>query len=86
MAEKKLEGPSTCLTFLDFELDSKALEMHLLWDKLLDQHTLLAWSGRHSCCKKALEHLVGKQSPASRITQPGKTILSLAICIVLVTI
>ena len=50
--------------------------MHLLWEKLLDQDTLLAWSGRHSCCKKALEPLVGKQSHASRIVQPGKTILS----------
>ena len=76
MAEKKLEEPSTCITFLGFELDSKALEMHLLWDKLLDQHTLLAWSGRHSCRKKALESLVGKQSHASRTIQPGKTILS----------
>lgn len=29
VAENKLEGPSMCLTFLGFELDSKALEMCL---------------------------------------------------------
>ena len=76
VAENKLEGPSTCLTFLGFELDSKALEMRLPWDKLLDlQQTSSAWSGRRSCRKKELESLVGKLSHASRVVQPGKTFL-----------
>ena len=34
LAENKLEGPSTCLTFLGFELDLAALEVHLPKDKL----------------------------------------------------
>ena len=76
VAENKLEGPSTCLMFLSFELDSKALEMRLPRDKLLDlQQTSSAWSGRRSCRKKELESLVGKLSHASRVVQPGKTFL-----------
>ena len=76
MTENKLKGPSMCLTFLGFELDSKALEMRLPWDKLLDlQQTLSAWSGRHLCRKKELESLVGKLSHASRVAQHGKTFL-----------
>ena len=59
VAENKLEGPATSLTFLGFELDSMALEMYLPQDKLLDlQQMTLLWSGRRSCHKKELESLV----------------------------
>ena len=76
VAENKLEGPSTCLTFLGFELDSTSLEMRLPWNKLRDlQQTTEVWSGRRSCRKKELESLVGKLSHASRVVQPGKTFL-----------
>ena len=76
VAENKLEGPSTCLTFLGFELDSRALEMRLPSVKLLElQQTSAAWVGRRSCRKKELESLVGKLSHASRVVQPGKTFL-----------
>ena len=36
VAESKLEGPSTCLTFLGFKLDLVSLEMRLPKDKLQD--------------------------------------------------
>ena len=36
VAENKLEGPGTCLTFLGIELDAVRLEMRLPREKLLD--------------------------------------------------
>ena len=67
VAENNLEGPSTCLTFLGFELDSRAMEMRLPKVKLLDlQQMSLAWAGRYSC-QKELEYVVGKLSHVSRV-------------------
>ena len=68
VAENKLEGPSTCLTLLGFELASRAMEMRLPRVKLLDlQQMSLVWAGRCSCRKKELEYVVGKLSHASRV-------------------
>ena len=76
VVENKLDRPSTCLTSLGFELDSRALEMRLPRVKLLElQQTSSAWVGRRSCRKKELESVVGKLPHASRVVQPGKTFL-----------
>ena len=76
VAVNKLEGPSRCLTFLGFELDSEALEMRLPRGKLLELKQMLReWTRRRSCHKRELESLVGKLSHASKVVQPGKTFL-----------
>ena len=76
VAENKLEGPGTCLTFLGIELDAVRLKMRLPREKLLDlQQTMQSWLGRRTCRKKEMESLVGKLSHASKVIQPGKTFL-----------
>ena len=65
------DRPSTCLTFLGFEFDSRALEMWLPRVKLLElQQTSSAWVGRCSCRKKEFESggkaILCKQSSRAR--------------------
>ena len=49
VAENKLEGPGTCLTFLGIELDAVRLEMQLPREKLLNLHqTMQSWLGDES--------------------------------------
>jgi len=46
----KLEGPTPCLTFLGFKLDSLCKEIHILGQKLDDiKKELEEWIGRKSC-------------------------------------
>jgi hypothetical protein len=73
VAVEKLEGPALCL---GLELDTRALEVHLLLKKLEEIRELLgAWRGRKVCTRKELESLVGKLSFASQVVPPGKTFL-----------
>ena len=53
----KLEGPSPCLTFLGFELDSIRGEIRFLQQKLTEIRSELHWK---SCTKRNLESLVGR--------------------------
>ena len=76
VAENKLEGPGTCLTFLGIELDAVQLEMRLAREKLLDfQKAMQSWLGKWTYRKKEMESLVGKLSHASKVIQLGKTFL-----------
>ena len=60
IAENKLEGPTTCLEFLGFELDSVALEIRLPQRKLVEFRSLSSqWLERKSCRRRELESLVG---------------------------
>ena len=46
IAEQKKKGPSTCLVFLDIELDTEDFILRLTQDKILRLRTLLAdWNG-----------------------------------------
>lgn len=59
VAWDKLEGPSTCLTLLGFELNSTRREIRLPAQKLNDiRGSVRRWLER-SCTKKELESLVG---------------------------
>ncbi len=76
VAMEKLEGPSTKLTFLGFEIDTVAMEVRLPQAKLaelkeLSQH----WCERKVCTIRELESLVGKLAHAAQVVQPGKTFL-----------
>ena len=73
VAMDKLEGPLSRLTFLDFELDSSALEIWLAQTKLRElQHLISTWVGRKSCLRRELELLVGQLGHVSRVVAPGK--------------
>ena len=76
IAWDKLEGPSPCLTFLGFELDSTRGEIRLPRQKLGDiRSEVRRWLDRKACTKRELESLVGRLSHASRVVKPGKTFM-----------
>lgn len=76
VALPKLEGPSTCLTFLGIEIDTRALEIRLPDTKLQAlQELIRSWLGRESCEKRALESLIGSLSHACGVVRAGKTFM-----------
>ena len=76
LAEDKLEGPSTVLTFLGIELDSTALQARLPEDKLTDLKTDLdRWLGRRSCTKQEILSLIGSLSFAAKVIPAGRTFI-----------
>ena len=76
MATDKLEGPTTRLVFLGFELDTVAWEIRLPRQKLEELKELIRqWVGRRTCSRKELESLVGKLGHATQVVPPGKTFM-----------
>ena len=76
IAPEKLEGPTSCLTFLGIELDTVAMEMRLPQAKLIELRTLVqSWSRKRSCEKRELSSLIGKLQHASKVVRPGRTFL-----------
>lgn len=76
VAWDKLEGPTSCLTFLGFELDSRRNEIRVPSQKMEDiRKEVASWTGKKSCRKKELESLVGRLGHASRVVKPGKTFM-----------
>ena len=76
LAVEKLDGPTTCLEFLGFELDSRLLEIRLPLRKLTELQLLIRqWVGRKLCTQKELESFIGKLAYAAKVVQPGKTFM-----------
>lgn len=76
VAEDKLEGRDTQLTFLGLELDTITMEIRLPSEKLVTlQALIMSWLGRRSCSKRELESLVGSLSHAAQVVRCGKTFL-----------
>lgn len=75
-APHKVEGPSTCLTFLGIELDSCTLIARLPEDGL--RHLLASlkeWWHRKHCLKQELLSLIGVLQHASTVVQFGRAFL-----------
>ena len=65
--------PSTCSTFLGFELDSIQGKIRLPHQKLGEiKSEVYWWLGRKSCMKRELESLVVHLCHTSRVVKPGK--------------
>ena len=76
IAEHKTCGPTTCLTFLGIEVDTKAGELRLPADKLSRLQSLLQeWGDRKSCTRKELESLIGLLNHACKVVRSGRTFL-----------
>ncbi len=72
----KTVGPSTCITFLGILIDTEALELRLLTEKLTClQELVQSWIGRKACTRRELESLVGHLSHAASVVRPGRTFL-----------
>ena len=76
VAEHKLDGPSTCLTFLGIEVDTMVGELRLPTDKLQRlQATLQKWGDRKACGRRQLESLVGLLNHACKVVRSGRSFL-----------
>ena len=72
----KLEGPSTCLTFLGIEFDTVALQLRLPVDKLSRLKTELNSAITRRCMMKHnLQSLTGLLQHATKVIRPGRPFL-----------
>ncbi len=73
---RKVEGPSTVLTFLGICLDTIKMEVQLPEDKLLRlQACIRSWEGKRVCIKWDLLSLLGLLHHAAKVVPPGRTLL-----------
>ena len=76
VAQDKLEGPETRLTFLGFELEMTTMEICLSHQKLRElRHLSYLWRSQKACSRRDLKSLVGKLAHATQMVQSGKTFL-----------
>ncbi|XP_021347069.1 uncharacterized protein LOC110454687 isoform X1 [Mizuhopecten yessoensis] len=74
--QSKTELPTTVLTFLGIELDSKAMVARLPLDKVEKMRALLdSFSRRQKVTLKELQSLIGLLNFACRVISPGRTFL-----------
>ena len=72
----KLEGPSTCLSFLGIEVDTGCLQLRLPSCKPADLiETLERCIEHESLRKKQLQHLTGLLQFATKVVRPGRPFL-----------
>ena len=72
----KLEGPSTCLSFLGIEVDTESLLLRLPSDKLNKLRSELSHCILHrSITKQELQSLVGLLQFATKVIRPGRPFL-----------
>ena len=72
----KLEGPSTCMTFLGIEVDSGSLQIRLPPEKLERlAEELRAASGRKVMMKRELQSLTGILQHATKVVVPGRAFM-----------
>ena len=71
--EGKSEGPATSLPFLGIEIDTRAMELRLPEDKLVQlKRTLSQWRGKKACRKRDLLSIIGSLSHASKVVKSGR--------------
>ena len=76
IAEDKLEGPATCLTYLGIEVDSDDMVIRLPEEKLVELKAFLSsWVGKRRCTKRHLLSMIGKLSFADKVVKPGRLFL-----------
>ena len=75
-APEKLEGPTTCITYLGIEMDSVAQVIHLPPPKFQELLLLLGdWSTKKKCTKRELLSLIGKLAFAAKVVRSGRLFL-----------
>ena len=72
----KVEGPTTCLSFLGIEIDTVRWELRLPQEKLTELiHLLTTWSSTTKCTKRQLLSLIGKLNFATKVIPAGRIFL-----------
>ena len=76
VAPDKVEGQSTCITFLGIEIDSIAQVLRLPPPKLARLQTLIQdWSRKQVASKHQLQVLIGHLNHVAAVVRPGQTFL-----------
>ena len=76
IAEEKLEGPSSTITFLGILLNTIDLEAKLSPERLIAIQTDLSkWLDKVACTKRELQSLIGLLSFAAKVVPSGRTFL-----------
>ena len=76
VSEKKLEGPTTTLTFLGILLDTERMELRLPEDKLSRLKDMIEqWRSKKVCRKRQLLSLLGHLHHACQVVKPGRSFL-----------
>ena len=76
LAPEKVAGPSTCLTFLGFELDTVNMQIRLPQHKLGRLLALVTqWKLKKCTTKQELQCLTGHLQHASKVVPPGRCLL-----------
>ena len=74
--QSKLEGPSTCLSFLGIEIDNESMQFRLPSSKLSYLKEMLVQCIQfRSMTKKNLQRLTGLLQFATKVVQPGRPFL-----------
>ena len=72
----KRDGPTTCLTYLGIEVDTRAGQLRLPSDKFHRVKALLReWGARRTCTHKELESLIGLLNHACKVVRSGHAFL-----------
>ena len=72
----KLEGPTTCLTFLGIKVDTRTLQICLPSDKLYRLNEELATAVSKRCSsKQSLQSLTGLLQHVTKVVRPGRPLL-----------
>ena len=73
LAEEKIEGPSTRITYLGIMIDSLRMTIEITDERYHDSLTLLSkWADKRTCTQRQLKSLIGKLGFISKIVRPGR--------------
>ena len=73
LAEEKIEGPSTSITYLGIIINSYDMTIEIPNDKFTEaKYILKNWKIKHTCTKRQLKSLIGKLGFISKVVQPGR--------------
>lgn len=76
LAPEKVVGPTTTLTYLGIEINTKTMSMQLPTEKFSELlSNLEGWLNRKKCTKRELLSLIGSLSFACKVVKPGRMFL-----------
>ena len=76
LADEKLVGPTSCITFLGIEINSDHMSLGLPQPKCKEiQDLIKQWSNKKKCTKRELLSLIGKLSFAAKVVPSGRTFI-----------
>ena len=79
LALEKVEGPTTCLTFLGITLDMQRMKICLPEEKLIRIRTdceVSSWLQKKCATKRQMPSLVGILQHATKVVRPGRTFVA----------